>query len=429
MRKDWSVSSELCAVAWEYIMPRVFSTALLLGQLLVESSQLVLVQFVAKMSHFRSLSRLLVFLLLLVCGDVSTAKDKGEPATWPAAEWGKAGVPADLMKNLPVIANLQPGDDVQTAIDAAPVSGGVIFLTPGDYLLTAALRLRSHMVLRGRDRVRTRLVIQMRSLRPDIPIAEDSSLWTSGIRFDALEESGLEELTIVFDHTLPPPMKLSLGSAAFKDDPGDQKDLHVVSLCIDAARNCWITKCLIQNSGTCPLVIANSQNILVEEVIFEGAYNRGEGSGICILSRSTYTRFEKVKMGEINSFVLMSSSDGPDCRYNVISASSFEIDVRVHGQGTMDNLIENTEIALANWLDRTPLSPGNVNAREVPPGPGNLVYLCTITRDFGIGRRAFSMADNPSMIYEVIETRARDRESSVAVFAPAPPVGSLIDSP
>ena len=224
-------------------------------------------------------------------------------------------------------------------------------------------------------------------------------------------------------------MKLSLGSAAFKDDPGDQKDLHVVSLCIYAARNCWITKCLIQNSGTCPLVIANSQNILVEEVIFEGAYNRGEGSGICILSRSTYTRFEKVKMGEINSFVLMSSSDGPDCRYNVISASSFEIDVRVHGQGTMDNLIENTEIALANWLDRTPLSPGNVNAREVPPGPGNLVYLCTITRDFGIGRRAFSMADNPSMIYEVIETRARDRESSVAVFAPAPPVGSLIDSP
>ncbi len=356
-----------------------------------------------------------------------SAKDSRASASWPAAEWRKAGITPGGLEDLSVIAKLHPGDDLQAAIEAAPSSGGVILLASGDYPLTATLKLRSNLVLRGADRVKTRLVIQMRGLRPATPIAADTTVWTTGVRLQGIERSGLEELTVMLDPSLPPPIPQNQGRAAFKDNPFGRKDLHVVSVCLDDARECRITKCLILNAGTHPVVIANSHHVTVEEVEIEGTYNRGVNSGEFSVIRSEYTLLEKVRMNEINSMVIMGGEDEPDCRYNVLSNSRLEVDVRVHGYGAADNLIENCAIALDKWMERTPLSPGNVNAREAPPGPGNLVYFCTITRDFGGGQRSFSMADNPGMIYEIIQFRARDREASVSDFAPAPPTGSLMD--
>ncbi|MBP6507520.1 MAG: right-handed parallel beta-helix repeat-containing protein [Opitutaceae bacterium] len=347
----------------------------------------------------------------------------------PIAEWESVGVTASLPGQLPVIATLRPGDDLQAAIDAAPDTGGILLLSAGDYPLTVTLKLRSNLILKGVDRVRSRLVLLMRSQRPELPVAEATAAWTAGVRLQGVARCGLEELTIIYDATLPPPIPLKTGEAAFKDNPDGRDDLHVVSICLDQVQDCWISGCLILNAGSNPLVVANSKQVTVAEVIIEGAYNRGEGSGELILAHSESVLFKNLRVSETNSFVIQSGSPPIECRYNVISDCRFEIDVRLHGPGTAHNLIQNCAIELPKWIDRTPLSPGNVNARLPPPGPGNLVYFCTITRDSAAAMYGFSMADNPGMIYEVIQTRARVRESSVIDFGPAPPTGFLVKIP
>ena len=347
----------------------------------------------------------------------------------PTAEWERVGVTAGLPGPLPVIATLRPGDDLQAAIDAAPDAGGILLLSAGDYPLTATLNLRSNLVLKGVDRVRSRLVLLMRSQRPELPVAEDTAAWTAGVRLQGVARCGLEELTIIFDPSLPPPLPLKTGEAAFKDNPDGRNDLHVVSICLDQVQDGWITGCLILNAGSNPLVVANSKHVTVNEVIVEGAYNRGDRSGELILAHSEYALFKNLRGSETNSFVMLSGSPPAACRYNVITDDRFETDVRLHGPGTVHNLIQNCAIALPKWIDRTPLSPGNVNARLAPPGPGNLVYFCTITRDSAAAMYGFSMADNPGMIYEVIQTRARNNEPSVVDFGPAPPTGFLVKIP
>jgi hypothetical protein len=143
------------------------------------------------------------------------------------------------------------------------------------------------------------------------------------------------------------------------------------------------------------------------------------------LIRSEHVLIDQVTIREINSCVIQSDRAGPPCRYNVIVDTRLEVDLRLHGTGTRDNLIERTAIAVPPWMERTPLSPGNAKAHEPPPGPGNLLFLCTVTRNFASGQRAFSMADNPNLIYQVLQRHAREREPSVEVFAPALAQSSL----
>lgn len=338
--------------------------------------------------------------------------------------WAQAG--AAINEAAPVVATLHPGADLQAAIDGAAVTGGVILLTEGDYPLPAALQLRSGVVLRGADRVRTRLVLQLRATRPDAGRTEQPAAWTTGINLTNIERAGLEELTIIFDPTLEPPPDARRVKAALADNPGGRQDLHVVSVAFTAARNSWLARSLIINSGTHPLVLTDCEHVTVEEVTIEGAYNRGPGSGLLNLVRNTGVRLTDLRVRDINTFMLQGGAAEGTSRGNVIVGSRFEIDVRVHGAGTRDNLFENCAIAVPAWLHRPPLSPGNAEAREAPPGPGNLLYLCTITRDYGPGERAFSTADDPNQVYEILQTHARERQPSVRPYAPAPASGSLL---
>ncbi|MCF7688743.1 MAG: hypothetical protein K9M98_03620 [Cephaloticoccus sp.] len=381
------------------------------------------------MPHSRKPLLVAAIFLALCAFDLSAADRVWETPPMPTEQWEQVGVASGIPTRLPVIAKLQPGDDLQAAIEAAPASGGVLLLASGDYPLTTTLLLRSNLVLRGVDRVRTRLVLQMRAVRPALPVVENTEVWSTGVRLRGIERCGLEELTVIFDPSLPPPKSPRKEKDVYKDDPDGRSDLHVVSVCFDQVTDCWLTGCLLLNAGTHPLVIANSRHVTVDDALFEGAYNRGDGSGELILAHSEHVLLKNVQAREINTFVIQGGNAQGDCRYNVIADSRFEMDGRLHGHGTANNLIQNCSFALPKWMDRTPLSPGNVNARESPPGPVNLVYLCTITRDFDPGLYAFSMADNPSMIYEVIQTRARYRESSVVIFGPAPATSSLAKIP
>ncbi len=345
------------------------------------------------------------------------------------SEWARAGAANGISAAAPVLATLKPGDDVQAAVDAAALTGGVILLQDGDYPLTRTLQLRSGVILRGTDRVRTRLVLQLRAPRPVGAAIDQPDAWVTGVSLTGIERAGLEELTVIFDPTLPAPADPRRNKKAYADDPDGRRDLHVVSVAFTSARDCWLARSLILNSGSHPLVLSDCERITVDEVVIEGAHNRGPGSGLLNLIRNTRVRLTGLRVRDINTFVLHGGATGAPCRFNVVTDSRFEIDLRIHGTGTQDNLFENCAIAVPAWLLRPPLSPGNAEAREAPPGPRNLLYLCTVTRDYGPGARAFSTADDPNQIYEVLQRHARERQPSVSPYAPAPATGSLRAGP
>lgn len=367
---------------------------------------------------------LLILTLLPTWG--GSAPDTVAGSNFPAsAAWARAGAAAGDSTSAPVVATLRPGDDVQAAVDAAAPTGGVILLREGDYPLSRTLHLRSGVIIRGTDRVRTRLVLLLRAARPTGAMIDQPAAWTAGVDLTGVAHAGLEEVTVIFDPTLPAPTDPRRTKAAYGDDPAGRRDLHVVSVAITAARDCWVARSLILNSGSHPLVVSDCEQITIDEVVIEGAHNRGPGSGLLNLVRSTGVLLKGLRVRDINTFVLQGGAAGAPCRYNVVADSRFEIDLRVHGAGTRDNLFEHCAIAVPAWLLRPPLSPGNAEAREAPPGPGNLLYLCTVTRDYGPGERAFSTADDPNQVYEVLQNHARERQPSVRPFAPAPESGSL----
>lgn len=355
---------------------------------------------------------------------VTRAAVQPPPAT-AAAEWVRAGITGGVPSDRPVIATVRTGDDLQSVIDHAPDAGGIILLQEGDHVLTQTLRLRSGIVLRGKDRVSSRLVILQRAPKPARAYAEAPDDWTVGVLFQKIAHAGLEHLTVIYDPSLPVPVAPALGPATYVDDAGGRDNLHVISVAFAGAQDCWLTQCFITNAGSHPLMISDSRHLTVRNLGINGTHNRGPGSGQVGLFRSEHVLFDQVTLRDINNCVIHTDRIAQPCRYNVITDSRFEVDLRLHGAGTRDNLIERTAIAVPPWLERTPLSPGNAKAHEPPPGAGNLLFLCTVTRDFASGQRAFSMADNPNLIYQVLQRHAREREPSVEIFAPAQALGSL----
>jgi hypothetical protein len=340
--------------------------------------------------------------------------------------WMRAGVEGGIPTSLPIVARVTPDDDLQAAIDTAPATGGIIALTAGRYRLTTTLRLRSGIVLRGTGPKTTLLDLGLRNSQPaDLRIATPSE-WVAGVRLEGIDRAGLMNLAITFDSTVPRPPDLRAMPNPWVDNPGGQADLHVVSILFQQTRNCWLVNCVIENSGSHPLVIADSQHVTLEFLEIAGTHNRGPGSGSLALIGSEYVLASEVRTRAINGVVLQSQTDSAACRANLFLHARFETDLRLHGSGTTDNLLENCVIRVPAWLNHPPLSPGNAAARQAPPGPGNLLHLCTITREFPAAARVFSMADDPTQIYQVIQTHVRDGATSVEIFGPAPAAASLL---
>lgn len=187
-----------------------------------------------------------------------------------------------------------------------------------------------------------------------------------------------------------------------------------------------MVNCVIENSGSHPLIIAASRHVTLDNLSLTGTHNRGPGSGSFGLLDSEFIFASAVRTRNINGVVLQSTGPAAPCRANVFLHARFETDVRLHGTDTTDNLLEDCVIAVPSWFNQPPLSPGNAATRQAPPGPGNLLHRCTVTRAFPAGARIFSLADDPTQIYAVAQTHVRDGAASVVIFGPAPPTASLL---
>ncbi len=339
------------------------------------------------------------------------------------AMWAKAGVSDGIPTTLPVVATVKPGDDLQAAINQAPADGGVIAFTPGEYVITQTLRLRSGVFLRGAGSRTTKLHLKLRGTKPAEARADGADAWTIGVLLESVQNAGLANFTLSFDESLPPPLDPRTSHFAYQDNPGGRDDLHVVAVYFSGASESWLANCVILNSGTNPLMIEGSHHISISSVEVSGTYNKGPRSGQVELAASEYVLLEDFLMHDANGFVVHAAPVSRNCRYNVIVNSRIETDVRFHDPTTTGNLLQNTVIAVPAWHNRPAISQGRAEDGARPPGPDNLLYLCTVTRNFMSGGRSFSMADNPTRVYRVLEHYSK--EASLTDAGAAPMIGSL----
>lgn len=327
----------------------------------------------------------------------STLLDSAYP---DMAEWAKAGwqPPGDLPARQAV--NLKPGDDLAAVVS---VPNRAIQLAAGTYEVANPLRFADNVLLRGAGTGLTKLVVRLRGTVPTKRDAQGFSTWTTGLLLESVKNSGVENLTVMYDDSLPLPPDPRRGKPAYVNDPDGQHNLHVALLRMTDCRNCWLGDSELLNAGDHPLIVEASKHITVENTEIAGTYNKAGLSGTVSVTGSEYCLFNSLQVRDINHFVLHEGTTDHPCRYNVIVNSRINVDVRFRDADSGHNLLQDCVIAVPAWHDFPPISQGSATEQERPPGSGNLIYLCTITRDFSSGGRSFSVADNPNRVYRVLD--------------------------
>jgi hypothetical protein len=301
----------------------------------------------------------------------------------------------------------------------------VVELAPGIFPLSDTLILRSGVVLRGSRTSPTRVHLMMRGRFARERGDDGFSEWTCGVAARDVRKSGLENLEILLDPSLPAPPTLRTEKEAFTNDPGGRDDLWVVSVRFTASEDCWVTDCRILNSGSHPLMVEGSRHITVRGCEISGAHNKGgKGAGYVNITRSEYTRLERVVVRDIRHVAIQNSDPELPCRYNVLLGCRFEVDVNFHNGDAGHNLLQDCTVAVPPWHWWPPIGAG-VPGQHQPPGPGNLVFRCQLSRTYPDPKRNYTLGEDPQVVYVV-----RDHfEKGAPILKPhgaAPDSGTLV---
>lgn len=300
--------------------------------------------------------------------------------------WGRAGViETEIETDARTTLTLAPGEDL---IAAATVENRTIVLETGVYPLSQTLQLADHVIIRGTGAGRTKLVVKLHAQQ--FSSEEEKPVSITGVSFSSVEGAGIENLTITMDEPLPSPKETD-----------EQDDLNVTLVRFTKSQNSWLRDCELLNVGADPLVMENSRHLTIEGTQIRGSHDKVKMSGYLILAGSESCLLSGLDVQDINHVILGKSTTGSPSRYNVITYSRFTSDIRFLDSDTNFNLLQNCTIAVPSWHHTPPIShtdSGNQNQNT------NLLYLCTITRNFSSGGRSFSVADNPNRVYRLLKT-------------------------
>jgi hypothetical protein len=368
---------------------------------------------------YSRLLSLLVSTVAVACGSAApTARvfDSAllDPRYPDMAQWAQAGVmPSALPKTIPPSVTLHPGDDLAAAVTKP---NRTLRLAPGLYPVTKTLQVADGVVIIGAGAGLTKLVVQLRGQIPAAPDGSGFLPWTTGVLFTAVKNAGLENLTVTMDESLPPPPDPRDGSKSYIDDPDGKTGLHVVLVRFRDAQNCWVTGCELRNAGSHPLCLQGSRHLTLASTTVSGTYNKAGDSGSITITGSESCLLDNLDIANLNHVVIHQGTANHPCRFNVLVNSRLTVDVRFRNADSGHNLIQNCVISIPSWHDFPPISQGRAEKGERPPGEGNLIYNCTITRDFPAVGRSFSIADNPNEVY-----RVQDRLTQSTTVEPAGP--------
>lgn len=274
-------------------------------------------------------------------------------------EWSKAGVEGGipLRADVPIRIIINPGDDVQKAIDeAAQKQYGVVLLSPGRYVINKNIEMRSGVVLRGMDPNKCIIEISL--------LSEKRWDWTTyGIVMRKCQWAGIEDLTIIHAAVADIPLKTYRG--IYSNDTQDIRNLHVGHVTVVNSLNCWVDNCRLFFSGTNPIQIWNSKHITNRNNVILESFNKGgKLNGYYLIEGSSYV----LCCNEIISGIRHLSIQGGS-KFNVVLNCYLEVDINFHGRDGGHNLVEGCLIALPKYHIWSPVA-----SYRTPRGEGNILY-------------------------------------------------------
>ncbi|MFK7991161.1 MAG: hypothetical protein AB8I08_34400 [Sandaracinaceae bacterium] len=290
---------------------------------------------------------------------------------------------------VPVVATVEPGVDLQAAIDGT--SAGAIVLAEGTYEISETLRMRSGVVLRGADRDGVVLHSNIRTTARDFTV----------LFADGVEGAGLENLTL--SHAVAgcePLDDLSLDSPSYGDvfqaDPCGREDLFAIAVEVDdEAHDNWVDGCAIRDSASHPVIVRGNHNT-VRNSIISRTYNKRTGPGGAGYFALFGDRNLVVgnQVDRIRHFNISGGGWGTPATHNVVVENRFEVDVNFHDGDGGSNLVEDNTIHTPRWHG-WPVVETGVPAYHLPPGPNNLV----VNNDTNDRETGEALYGEPGVVY------------------------------
>lgn len=289
-------------------------------------------------------------------------------------EFAKAGVEGGVPARAatPVASTVQPGKDIQAAIDAAAKRGrAVVLLAAGVHTIALPLALPTGVILRGADADKTIIEYGRGTSERD----------SQAVVMDQAERAGLEDLTL-------------RNAVVFRTDFERYRTQFVSNVPADPgavtiadSRNCWVQNCRIVCSVTRPVCVhKNSSHITLRDNVVDRAMVKGEEGGAAgcyqiVGARHVLVYNETVR--HLRHFSLVGA-----CDYTVIVHCRFAVDICFGRGPTRNVLIESCTSylhpfhwwrAVTHYLD--PVGPGNYLYRHdaFSRGAANLTKLVPCT--------------------------------------------------
>ena len=303
-------------------------------------------------------------------------------------EFAKAGVEGGIPNNQEIVITINPGDNIQAAIDDANASGGgVVMLNSGTYKINSTIDFQDNVILRGESR--------------DSVILESTirSTWNEGKKdtfvFDDDRYSGIEDLTI--DYKVPnftpedgEGLEEERNGDYFTNNPNGRNDLYVRQINIrENSSNNWVDNVSILNSGTDPILVRGDHNTLSNNLV-DRVYNKGtDGNGYYSIT-GDYNLIDGETVKRIRHFAVQRGAE-----YNVITNSEFEVDINFHNGDDGNNLVESNTINLPNWHGWEIFTTGGPQFGHSKPGKNNILVNNT-TYNYRQNTSPFS---EPDVIY------------------------------
>jgi hypothetical protein len=302
--------------------------------------------------------------------------NRADPAYPAMQEWAKAGVEGGipLRADLPIRWVLGPNESLQMAIDAVKkMGGGVIFLKKGIYELKQPIQVLSGVILRGEDKKGVEIRVYLKAPFFKNQVGKEP---LTAISVTDAEKVGFEDLTIRYAAADFEPYDRSDPNGAwdrriYHGPETRDTNLYVNLLIFWRSRNCWVDNCQFLWAGAHPLGAFRSEHLTFRNNFIDRAYIKQDShhGGYYGCWGSKYCLFFNEKVSRIRHFALMNEG----CKYNVVYACQFEVDVNFHSKDDGHNLVEACSIKTPNWHSWDAIAKGTPD-KHGPPGPGNLLF-------------------------------------------------------
>ncbi|GGZ71189.1 Ig-like domain-containing protein [Algibacter mikhailovii] len=273
------------------------------------------------------------------------------------AEWIKAGVEGGIpyLSTTTVASTISATNTagIQQAIDAASAAGGgQVVLNDGTYTIDATLKMKNNVRIAGQSQDGVILNITM------------TGTSGSAIEFGTygVQNAGIDNLTIQGGQGQPNDFNMTDAKPNFL--------IHSVYIS-GGAKNCWLDKVKIINSGNGGITTWNCSNITIRDCYIERSWNKGGGGHGYVQLSGSYILFFNNTVKKMRHLAIQREG----AHHNVVYRNNLEQDVNFHNADAGDNLVEKNVIRLPAGLgNEWHAVMGIWSVQHNDPGPNNVVW-------------------------------------------------------